>query len=65
MVVVEGKKYIKKTVSLGSSKYQSVGIVIPKKLAKAAGIGKGDLVAIWLEDGKIMMQKVEVSVSSD
>ena len=53
--------YLKKAIRMGSSKYKSVGVVIPKRLADKLGIRPGDPLIIDTEDGKITIQKAKVT----
>ena len=51
---------IKKTVGLGSTKYQSVGVVIPKKIANKIGLNRDDYVKIYLDGDKIVIEKIDL-----
>jgi len=51
---------LKKVIRMGSSKYESVGVVIPKKYAEELGIKPGDMVFVDLQEDKIIIRKAKV-----
>lgn len=53
--------YLKKAIKMGSSKYESIGVVIPKKIAQELDIQPGDPLVLDVEDGKIIIRKAKVT----
>ncbi len=53
---IDTKEYRKVQGLVGES---SFSIVLPKSFANALGIGKGDFVKVYTDDGKIVVEKAK------